>query len=80
MCAYVRAMVRIVARIARGLQSAHESRVVHRDVKPANILVDRHREDRVFLCDFGLGRNLNDSTFSPNRDGTVVSIGLATMR
>jgi serine/threonine-protein kinase len=62
---FIAAMVRIVARIARTLASTHAQRLVHRDVKPANILLDRIAEDRVFLADFGLGRDLDDPTPRP---------------
>jgi serine/threonine-protein kinase len=58
---YLGAVVTITARIARGLAVAHAAHVAHRDVKPANILVDRSRPGRVFLCDFGLGRDFRNS-------------------
>lgn len=44
--------VELVAGIAEALQAAHSEGMVHRDVKPANILVDRQR--RPYLTDFGL--------------------------
>ena len=47
----------------------HLARVVHRDIKPANILLDRHQPDGVFLCDFGLGRDLDIATPEQLRDG-----------
>lgn len=57
--AYIRAMVRVISRIARALAVAHANQVVHRDVKPANILMDRQLENRVYLSDFGLSRDLD---------------------
>jgi serine/threonine protein kinase len=42
----------LVATIAEALQHAHQHGVVHRDIKPGNILLDR--ADRPFVADFGL--------------------------
>jgi serine/threonine-protein kinase len=47
--------LRVCARLARALAYAHRSGVVHRDVKPANVLVD-WPTDTVKLTDFGLAR------------------------
>ena len=43
---------------AEALDHAHQRNVIHRDVKPANLIVDG--EDRVWLTDFGLARRLVD--------------------
>ena len=66
---YLRGVVRVVARVARTLQYVHAACVVHRDIKPANILLDRRCEDGVFLCDFGLARDLDVATPEQLRDG-----------
>ncbi len=44
----------LVARIARALQVAHEAGVLHRDVKPENVLMNRLGEPQ--LSDFGIAR------------------------
>lgn len=48
----------LVIRIAEGLHHAHKSRIVHRDVKPSNILLDG--AGTPFLADFGLALREQD--------------------
>lgn len=48
-------VLRLAERLARALAYAHGRGVVHRDVKPANVIVN-WAEDRVTLTDFGLAR------------------------
>jgi predicted Ser/Thr protein kinase len=55
----VREAVRIAAATASGLAAAHESSLIHRDVKPGNILIEEP-SGRVLLTDFGLARLTDD--------------------
>ncbi|GFG52251.1 hypothetical protein MAGR_36920 [Mycolicibacterium agri] len=51
--------VSIIEQIASALHSAHKVGLVHRDVKPSNILVDEN--DFAYLIDFGIARGANDT-------------------
>ncbi len=46
----------IVRQICSGLEAAHSEGVVHRDLKPQNVMLDA--QGRVFLMDFGLARSM----------------------
>ena len=58
-------LVEVISRAADALDYAHKRDVVHRDVKPANLMFTRDDEtgalDRVVLLDFGIARIISDS-------------------
>ncbi|WP_433522359.1 serine/threonine-protein kinase [Nocardia pseudovaccinii] len=70
--------VRIFVEVARGLDEIHQAGLLHRDVKPANILVAEQPDgsDRVLVTDFGIARAADDSTTLAS-GGTTATLAYA---
>jgi Protein kinase domain len=64
---------RIIRQVASALDVTHTACLVHRDVKPANILVTRAVPDEhVYLTDFGITKRFLAATSGPTRSGQWV--------
>jgi serine/threonine-protein kinase len=61
----VPARVRLFLKILDAVQSAHAQLIVHRDIKPGNVLVDAHGEPK--LLDFGIAKLLGDGASAATR-------------
>ena len=59
---YVAECAMLVAELASGLAAAHQAGVVHRDLKPRNLMLDDRRQVR--LLDFGLAKSLGEGSIS----------------
>ena len=58
--------LRYATEIAAALEHAHARRIIHRDIKPGNILIAE--DDHVKVIDFGLARAVHDQ---PAESGTI---------
>ncbi len=60
-----RTKLKIVQKLASGLQAAHDKGILHRDIKPGNVLVTQN--DEPHLIDFGMARRMD-------RDETLLTV------
>lgn len=62
--------IQIAAQVSRALQCVHDSGLLHRDVKPANVVIDR--EGKAWLVDFGIAKRTQGDSFALTQEGEVL--------
>ena len=72
-------VVRIVTAVAEALDYAHQRGLLHRDVKPANILIANPDTDdeRIMLADFGIARRVGETSTLTGTNMTVGTVAYA---
>lgn len=65
----VREAVSIAIQVAQGIEAAHNNHIIHRDIKPQNIIISR--EGKVKVTDFGIARASSANTINSNAMGSV---------
>ncbi|MBQ5474068.1 MAG: Stk1 family PASTA domain-containing Ser/Thr kinase, partial [Lachnospiraceae bacterium] len=61
--------VSIAIQVAQGIEAAHNNHIIHRDIKPQNIIISR--EGKVKVTDFGIARAASSNTINSNAMGSV---------
>lgn len=65
----VREAVSIAIQVAQGIEAAHNHHIVHRDIKPQNIIISK--EGKVKVTDFGIARAASSNTINSSAMGSV---------
>lgn len=61
--------VSIAIQVAMGIEAAHNSGIIHRDIKPQNIIISK--EGKVKVADFGIARAATSNTITSHAMGSV---------
>ncbi|MBQ7145407.1 MAG: Stk1 family PASTA domain-containing Ser/Thr kinase [Lachnospiraceae bacterium] len=64
-----REAVEVAMQVAKGLEAAHDKGVIHRDIKPQNIIISR--EGKIKVADFGIARMVATETSTTSTMGSV---------
>ena len=62
-------VISIAIQVGRGIEAAHKKNIIHRDIKPQNIMISR--EGKVKVTDFGIARAVTSNTVSADIMGSV---------
>ncbi|MBQ8730633.1 MAG: serine/threonine protein kinase, partial [Lachnospiraceae bacterium] len=65
----IKEAVSIAIQIAQGIEAAHNNHIIHRDIKPQNVIISR--EGKVKVTDFGIARAASANTINSNAMGSV---------
>ena len=65
----IKEAIGIAIQISQGLEAAHDNHIVHRDIKPQNIIISR--EGKVKVADFGIAKAATTNTVTQNAIGSV---------
>lgn len=65
----VKETIGIAIQVAQGLAAAHDQHIVHRDIKPQNMIISR--DGKVKVADFGIARAVSAQTIGANAVGSV---------
>ncbi len=65
----VKEAVGIAIQIAQGMEAAHDNHIIHRDIKPQNIIISR--DGKVKVTDFGIAKAATTNTVTQNAIGSV---------
>ena len=65
----VRESIGIAIQVAQGIAAAHEQHIIHRDIKPQNMIISR--DGKVKVADFGIARAVSAQTLSSAAMGSV---------
>jgi serine/threonine protein kinase len=66
-------IIRITCQIASGLEAAHSQKIIHRDIKPDNIMLQAKTYE-VKILDFGISKQQTDYNNQPSADGESYSL------
>ena len=65
----IRESIGIAMQVCQGIEAAHEQKIIHRDIKPQNIMISK--DGKVKVTDFGIARAASTQTISSNAMGSV---------